>query len=192
MSTISKTGYWVTEDKDVYSFNKNLCLLISAYLEKHKYKKVYDFGCGSGDYVKNLNLMGFTCLGIDGNPHVGKFIQPSIIRDFAEPFLLKRWDCIICLDVAELIHPSFEDIFLDNLCNNADKSILLSWSSKKTQDLHLNCRETNHIITHFTKRGYKLNATDTYGLKNAVKKEIYVFNRVYNFDNPPTKDTTWE
>ena len=42
MSTISKTGYWVTDDKDVYSFNKNLCLLISAYLEKHKYKKVYD------------------------------------------------------------------------------------------------------------------------------------------------------
>lgn len=189
---ITKTGYWVTENKEYFNFEPKICLTLSGFFEKHKFKTIYDFGCGSGEYVKNFNLMGFKCLGIDGNPHVLKFIQPSIIRDLAEPFLLKRWDCIICIDVAELIHPTFDDIFLDNLCNNADKSIVITWSSIKLDRVMVNVKKINDIIDLFSKRGFKLNATDTYALKNSLKREFYVFNRIYNNNISPTKDTTWE
>lgn len=188
---ISKTGYWLAEDKNVYHFNKDLCISLIGFVQKRKFKEIYDFGCGDGEYLKKFELLGLTCIGIEGNPYVKKFHTNSIVRDLGEPFLLNRWDCVVCVDVAELIPSHYESIFLDNLTNNAKSSIVLTWKSTSRDKNHVNCRDTNYIIENLKKRGFKLNATDTYALKNINKKEIYVFDRIYNINLEKSKDDSW-
>lgn len=185
----SNTGYWITDDKGFYKFEQNLCVSLIAYLQKKKYSKVYDFGCGSCEYLEKLISVGFTCLGIEGNPYVKNFSKLTIVRDLAEPFLLNPWDCILCIDVAESIPSQYESIFIDNLTNNAGNSIVVSWKSKTKKNINLNYRDVNYISNEFSRRGFKLNATDTYALKNATNKEIYVFDRLIDFqNNSRTKD----
>ncbi len=178
MISNSITGYWVTNDKSNYHYNKELCLGIAEFLQKKNLKTVFDFGCGDGSYIHNLNLLGFQCLGFDGNPNLEKFTKFAAIKDLSVPSYFQKRDCVISINVGEYIPKKFESVFIDNICNNTKDSIVISWSSIKDDELKINCQSIEYLIFEFKKRGFKLNSTDTYEIKNLSHQEVIVFDKI--------------
>ena len=60
---ITETGYWTSDDTEaIHVHDPRLANWISNYLQDDKDKQLIDFGCGFGDYLKNLHNNGFTNL----------------------------------------------------------------------------------------------------------------------------------
>jgi SAM-dependent methyltransferase len=94
-------------------------------------KSLLDVGCGTGTWLKVAESLGVEELtGIEG-PHLdqGKFQCPKarlIIKNLIEPFDLKRrFDLVLCLEVAEHLPPEVSEDFVASLVRHSD-NILFS------------------------------------------------------------------
>ena len=96
-------------------------------------KSVLDIGCGIGTFLHCFKKSGLTdVLGIDGewvNKEIlNKYILPDefLEMDLEETFYLERkFDLVICLEVAEHISESASDKLINNIIN-AGKVVLFS------------------------------------------------------------------
>ena len=82
---IKETGYWTSDDTEsIHVHDPRLANWILNYLQDDKDKQLIDFGCGFGDYLKNLHNNGFTNLhGFEGEVRKGS------------PEFIKNWDLSI-------------------------------------------------------------------------------------------------
>ena len=74
MSEISNTGYWKSETAHIHHvYCPPLSKWIINYLKNFKEKPLYDFGCGLGMYLYDLELDGFSkTKGFEGDPPIKK------------------------------------------------------------------------------------------------------------------------
>ena len=161
---INERGSWVTDDpKHCYDSGLNDVLL------KHlKGKSVFDFGCGDGNYLKNLKEVCNIVKGCDGNPHtegltdgLGFEADLSIPQDFGE------YDWVISFEVGEHIPKEFEDVFIDNLCNHAKEGIIMSWAyPNQPGEGHINCQTTEYIIEKMYDKNFLVDYTESNNLRN--------------------------
>jgi 2-polyprenyl-3-methyl-5-hydroxy-6-metoxy-1,4-benzoquinol methylase len=127
---VTKTGYW-TKDTNVLEHAHSVVLAdwIADFLKEEKNTQIYDFGCGLGKYLKKLEKKGFKKLkGIEADPIKADHNFEILRLDLATPIQLEEKGIIICLEVGEHIPVEYESIFLDNLKNNCDKYLILSWA----------------------------------------------------------------
>jgi hypothetical protein len=154
---IKENGAWLQND-DGYSghmYVQSMSNILNRIVLENKANLVYDFGCGFGDYTKNISRLGVETIGFEAYPDKRNYdnIQQA---DLSEPLLLDRKaDIAISLEVGEHIPAEFEDIFIDNICNNAKDIVILSWAVEgQSGDGHINCRNNDHIIAQMSKRGF--------------------------------------
>ena len=87
---ISGTGFWDAQSAHLFhGHSQPLVNWIANYLEKDK--QIYDFGCGTGQYLKRLSDAGFQeLLGFEGDPPVQREFPHIVQQDLTKSFILPK------------------------------------------------------------------------------------------------------
>lgn len=184
-SLILKSGAWDTKDMNEHVFDNDLADTLLEFFEDEEIKKIVDFGCGPGEYVKFFRSKNYSIKGYDGNPHT-KELSNGICKvlDLTTEFELnKTFDCVLSLEVGEHIPKEYEQIYINNLVKYSEKYIIISWAIPNQGGYgHVNCQTNDYIKEEFYKRGF-VNCIDieTHLRKNArcdwFKDTIMIFKK---------------
>mmetsp|Transcript_50331 Transcript_50331/g.155871 ORF Transcript_50331/g.155871 Transcript_50331/m.155871 type:complete len:440 (-) Transcript_50331:79-1398(-) len=99
---------------------------------------VADFGAGSGHYSTWLNDTGLVVAhAFDGSPDIELVTKGVVLTaDLGKPLnLWRKYDWVLCLEVAEHIPPDLTGLFLRNLDEHATEGLVLSWARPGLQGL---------------------------------------------------------
>jgi len=114
---------------------------------------VADFGAGSGKYATWLNDTGLVkAYAFDGSPDIQLVTKGVVLSAvLGQPFTLwRKFDWVICLEVAEHIPVDLSAPFLRNLDAHAEKGLVISWSqSSETSVGHANPRSEAEVLRLF-------------------------------------------
>jgi len=91
---IAETGYWTFSDErfqNEHRWDSGISNSIVSLAKEYSAKKVYDFGCGAGEYVAHLNREGINAVGFDGNP-ITSTIPNCRVQDLTGNFQLEPVD----------------------------------------------------------------------------------------------------
>lgn len=149
---IDTKGSWITDDpKHCYDPGLNNWLI-----EHVKGQSVFDFGCGDGNYLKNLKHECSEVNGCDGNPFTEQLTEGlGFQADLSIPQDFGLFDWVISFEVGEHIPKEFESVFIDNLCNHAKKGVVMSWAyPDQPGEGHINCQSSEYIIQEMHKRNF--------------------------------------
>ncbi len=154
--TLSATGFWEGKDKPYHTCSDALCNWISNYFGENKDKQVYDFGCGSGQYLRRLHNNGFTKLtGFEGSVPENAEFDNIIQQDLTVLFNLPHKGNCIFLEVAEHVPSQFEDMLLANIANACDDKLVMSWAIRgQAGHGHVNCLNNDEAIERMTRNGF--------------------------------------
>ena len=189
---ISDNGSWVGNvlpsafESDVASAHK-IDLGIQASLEQlfEDDSSVVDFGCGNADYSRYLVEKGLDCEAYDGNPNTPEMTNGfGRVLDLTKPFDLgKKFDYVVCLEVAEHIPLEYQDIFVENLVKHTDFYLVISWAVEgQGGDGHINEQNEDYVLNLFKNKNMNYNKEVSDFIKhNATlgwfKETVYVFRR---------------
>jgi tryptophanyl-tRNA synthetase len=172
MKEISETGYWNGETAHIHHVHsKELSEWICDFLKEDKNKITYDFGCGLGNYLKDLQEKGFSNLiGYEADPSKKKVFEPIISKDLTIPFVLPIGGNVISLEVGEHIPKKYQDIYLDNITNNCNNYLITSWAIRGQAGFgHVNCLDNHEIIPEIEKRGFKYLEKESMSARSIIK-----------------------
>lgn len=156
---IAKEGIWLGKDA-LFShlFDGRLSHALVSFFESEKALTIVDFGCGTGEFLALLLANNFFAEGYDGNP-----VTPDIswglakVQNLAVTFdLSKKYDWVMCLEVAEHIPKEYEKVFVENLVRHCTKGILLSWGVKgQGGHGHFNEQDNDYVKALMSEYGFE-------------------------------------
>lgn len=155
---------------------------------------IVDAGCAIGDYVKGFNDMGQFAWGIEGSEAARQHsVSGAVIyHDLRTPWPfsaglsgwqhIKKSQLCICLEVAEHIDEEYVDIFLNNLCDFANKILLTAAPPGQKGHGHVNCQEKEYWVQKMAIRGYTRNSKLEQKFKRTIeektkRKEVRVYSK---------------
>lgn len=171
----SNTGYWdATEAAVNHDFSEALAEWMGWYLPKNQ--SIVDFGCGNGSYVAALDKTHYDVLGIEGDSStIVEYKGCYVEQDLTEPFSIKTINGI-CLEVGEHIPPEYASQFIDNLTNNVQNILILSWAIPGQVGYgHVNCQTNQWVQKELYKRGFIMQLDDTLAARRAVEERFDYF-----------------
>ena len=183
---ITSTGYWEGETAHLcHACSQPLATWIAGYLQSRRQTPVYDFGCGTGRYLKVLAEHGFSSLlGFEGDPPLCADYDRILRQDLTEPFSLDRPGNVVCLEVGEHVPPEYEQTFLDNITEPCGGALVLSWAVRgQGGDGHVNCLNNEEVIGRIERRGFAFLSEETRAARAVItdlpwfKNTIMVFTR---------------
>lgn len=184
MTTISPTGFWISENANEHVFIPELSKEIIDYVNKNNLKTVYDFGCGRADYLNELTKMDSTIIATGFEGHLVDIEFKNVIKkDLSNPFDMPPAELVISIEVGEHIPKEFEQTFIDNITKSATKNIIISWAIVGQSGTgHVNCQNNDYIISEITKRGWVFDAETTNAVRAKmpplwIKNTIMFFNK---------------
>lgn len=160
ISKISETGFWSGESAHVHHVHsKPLAQWIAKFLSEDKDKRVYDAGCGLGDYLKDLADAGFSdVIGFEGDIPLNKVFSNIHKQDLTKrihPSYTKKGN-VICLEVGEHIPAQFQHQLLTNIKDLCDGYLIMSWAVRGQAGFgHVNCLDNGEVIEIMEKYGFK-------------------------------------
>ena len=160
ISKISETGFWDGENAHVHHVHsKPLAQWIAKFLAEDKNKRVYDLGCGLGNYLKDLANAGFTDLvGFEGDLPKKAVFSNIWKQDLTQPInkALVNKGNVICLEVGEHIPAEFQDQLLQNIKQLCNGYLIMSWAVRGQAGYgHVNCLDNGEVIEIMEKYGFK-------------------------------------
>jgi hypothetical protein len=172
---MSNTGYWESKDLHMsHGYSLPLVNWITAYLKDQKEKQVYDFGCGTGQYLNKLNEAGFKKLmGFDGVVPENKEFDNIKSQDLAVPFILPEKGNCIFLEVAEHVPAQYEKILLDNIVGACNDKLIMSWAVRGQGGFgHVNCLNNDEVINRMAARGMIYLKEDTESARKVIVSDV--------------------
>ena len=151
--THNEQGIWTQETADAsHESSVNLGKFLCEYLPKEF--PVYDFGCGNGYYLGQLEKAGFVCLGFEGT-QLNNFKCSSVqVHDLTTPIVLNEKGSVISLEVGEHLPRSAQETFMHTLTKNCHKHLVMSWAEIGQPGIgHINCRNIDAVIRDVENRG---------------------------------------
>lgn len=185
LAFVSETGFWTGDTCENYGFSLDLAKWLTNYLDKTK--KLYDFGCGLGDYLFHLKQNGFVDLvGYEGNLLEQKVFDNIFQQDLTEKFQVTECGNVLCLEVGEHIPAKYQDAFLDNITAACNHKLILSWAIRGQQGFfHVNCLNNEEIIPEIEKRGFVFLQSDSLSARKSIgdecdwfKNTILIFEKI--------------
>jgi hypothetical protein len=158
--SLNKHGFWEGGEvalKDQHYHDDQLVESLINFFKKEKAQSVADLGCGTASYVQAFRKVNINADAYDGNPNTPELTNNvGKVLDLAVPFKFKKpYDWIMSLEVAEHLPKQFEDIYIQNLHNNNQSGIVLSWALEGQQGWgHYNERNNDYVKAKMTKLGY--------------------------------------
>ena len=119
-----------------------------------------DVGCGTGTWLKAAIDLGIPdVFGVDGVevPADKLHVQDKKIRhqDLTRPWNLnKRFDAVICLEVAEHLDSAFAHILIDALVQHSDQIYFSAACPGQTGQHHVNCQWPGYWQRLFNECGF--------------------------------------
>ena len=164
------------EDKITYSSAREI---VSILNETIKPGNVVDIGCGIGYFLKAFKDLGIKeVLGIDGRWTDRELVdinlekEEFVVADLNKKLSINRkFDLLICLEVAEHIDPKHTDVFLDNLVILSDIIVFSAAIPFQGGLNHLNEKWTDYWVQKFGLLGFK--ALDVMREKIWANKDIH-------------------
>jgi len=179
MTTVSQTGYWITDDHDFHRHSPKLAEWISDFLGKQKSVPVIDMGCGLGNYLAHLQGNGFKKLvGVEGSKSKASVFQNIINKDLSAPFdITKNYaGNVVSLEVGEHIPKDFQSVYVENLARHCTGFLIMSWATRNQPGLsHINCLDNYEVISAVEDAGFKYMPVDSIDARNNADEETYWF-----------------
>lgn len=124
-------------------------------------RSLLDVGCGVGPWVASALAQGITdALGIDGD-----WVSPSLLsipkeffqsHDLAKPFDLgRKFDLVVCMEVAEHLNPPSADVLVDNLVRHGDVILFSAAIPGQGGTNHVNEQWPDYWREKFAGRRYR-------------------------------------
>ena len=177
MSIDKLTGIWDLDTaKRRHQFDLNLGVEIAQMFFAPK--RAADLGCGLGNYCALFKAMGWPNVdGYEGTPR----IQQIAAYDNVMPLnlTLRRWvgidyDFVMSLEVGEHIPKQFEQVFINNVCEFAQKDLVLSWGIPGQGGKgHFNEQPNEYVVNEFKKRGFRLERKKSKALREVATKKWF-------------------
>jgi 2-polyprenyl-3-methyl-5-hydroxy-6-metoxy-1,4-benzoquinol methylase len=148
------------------------------------FNSVFDIGCGMGIYIEHLKQMGKDVLGCDSSAAAQRSSKDFIIfsADATQPiFLKKKYDLVICFEVAEHIKTKHSRPLVKNCTNNSDIILFTAAPVGQGGVGHINEQPYDFWITLFEEMNFKYNTELSEKIRNSMKKENVVYWIANNF-----------
>lgn len=182
--TILSHGQWAGPVDDMHIHDATLSTAIAVLCIREGIKSAWDFGCGKGDYARELRGYGCHTVGVDGHPRTQEISAGlGLVGNLAQDLCLPRADVVLSLEVGEHIPAEFAPIYIWNLGNHAVKMVIVSWGVPgQGGHGHVNCQPNDWVITSMGAYGFKINWEHTGKLREAAtlhwfKNTLMVFTR---------------
>jgi len=172
----TETGIWTIDEALAYhDFSYRLAKFIGSYLSKEE--SLIDFGCGRATYLKYFHDIGFKQLyGVEGTNFPAFEYSNITVQDLTVPFIKDSIGNSLCLEVGEHIDKKYEHIFIDNLVNNTQNKLILSWAKRGQEGIgHVNCQHNIYIIDQLQKKGMKFLVDDSLEIREHVDNHTSYF-----------------
>lgn len=144
----------------------------------------YDLGCSTGKYVNVLKEQGLGVQGFDATPGIGGSHPLIDELDLARPHVFtEKPGNVMCLEVAEHIHPEDEAHFLTNLQALCADKLVLSWAVPKQGGVrHVNEQSPEHVALALAEKGFAIDrdASNSFRAHATIKwfkDSLYAFQR---------------
>lgn len=187
-SLILKSGAWNTKDMNEHVFDDTLAEGLLNIFNDNNIKTIVDFGCGPGEYVRFFKNNKFDIDGYDGNPNTIVLSNGLCkILDLTKNIKLdKKFDCVLSLEVGEHIPKEYEQIYINNLVENSNNYVIISWAIPEQGGYgHVNCQTNEYIKKEFNNRAFISCEKEENLLRESAKSTwfkdtIMVFKKVNN------------
>jgi len=149
-----------------YTHSSNLHTLAGAQsalpviLDITKAKSLLDVGCGVGIWLKAALSCGISDIfGVDGVaiPSEQLLVPPSLFRqqDLKQPWNLdRRFEAVLCLEVAEHLDKSFAMVLIKALTTHSDCVVFGAACPGQPGQHHVNCQWPGYWQKLFNEAGY--------------------------------------
>ena len=125
-------------------------------------KSVVDVGCGPAQWLRVFKDSGINdVLGIDGSPVPADILhieQPEFmlcdLRKISEPDINRKFDLVLCLEVAEHLEPGYAHKLVETLVGLGEKIIFSAAVPNQTGENHLNEQYPDYWMNIFKKFSY--------------------------------------
>jgi SAM-dependent methyltransferase len=121
---------------------------------------VLDIGCGTGSWLKAAQNLGVAdTIGVDGiavDRKIAVIAERQFVRhDLRLPLdLNRRFDLVICVEVAEHLDREFADTLIDNITRHADRCLFSGACPGQGGTHHVNCQWPEYWQDRFNARGF--------------------------------------
>jgi hypothetical protein len=129
-------------------------------LESIKAKSILDVGCGSGTWLKTALELGISDIsGVDGVClKLDDLLIPKSlfkVHDLTVPWHLDRkFDLVLCLEVAEHLDEKYAATLVDSLVAHADVIVFSAACPGQDGQHHVNCQWPDYWQKFFNDRGF--------------------------------------
>ncbi len=150
---------------------------IAEYIKKNfDGHSVIDVGCGIGIYLKPLEKRNYEVLGVEGSEKALKYAKINkskiLIKDVTKNINLnKKFDVVLCFEVAEHISTKYSETLVKNLTNLGDIILFTAASPGQGGIDHINEQKKEFWIGLFKKNNFKFKKKETEKIKKYLKKE---------------------
>jgi SAM-dependent methyltransferase len=133
---------------------------LAVFLVQQHVKSVLDVGCGQGTWLKAATEVGIhDIVGIDGvSMPPARLLFPAdkfLCRDLAQPWDLgRKFDLVLCLEVAEHLDPSASETLINTLTRHADHVLFSAACPGQPGQHHVNCAWPEEWQRRFNARGF--------------------------------------
>lgn len=137
-------------------------IVVPHLLRMFPVKSVLDVGCGLGTWLAVFRGKGVLDLfGLDGSNVDRSMLQISEMQfkewDLRKPFDLgRKFDLVLCLEVAEHLPESCSDEFVASLCKHSDRIVFSAAIPGQGGQHHVNEQWVGHWKLRFGQMGYHL------------------------------------
>jgi len=131
-------------------------------VSRYGIKSIIDLGCGVGSYLEGAHEMGIRpLLGLEINYNISRHFTPADIlpyikkADITQPLDFGKFDCAWSIEAAEHIRTEGTEQFLENLCNSAERYVVMSAAPPGQKGTgHINLRPQSFWIKEIASRGF--------------------------------------
>lgn len=132
-------------------------IIVPILMDWYRPKSVLDLGCNTGQWLRQFK--GIEIMGVDGENMISGLVISEggfICADLTKQLDFERkYDLVLCLEVAEHLGEQYADILVDNACRHSD---IVFWSAATPGQggyHHVNEQPHEYWIEKFRLRGYE-------------------------------------
>ena len=137
-------------------------IIVPVLIELFNPKSVIDIGCGIGTFLYQFKKLGVNeVLGLDGDWVSKKKLlinqQEFVETDLEKPInLVKTFDLVLCLEVAEHLSENAADVIVNSLVNLGKIIVFSAATTKQGGQNHLNEQPFEYWKVKFEEKGYSV------------------------------------